>query len=102
MISQLSARAGSEVQLMEATRILSRSTVEEPECLDYVFHQNSESLNEFVFYEQFLTPAGLKAHLDSPHTKTWFAAIVPLTKRKPRITPLKTMIALQPNRDVNL
>ena len=50
-------------------------TRQEPGCLEYRLHQDSQAPAVFLFYENWESMSCLEQHLKSPHYKNYAAAV---------------------------
>lgn len=50
-------------------------TRQENGCLEYRLHQDNQEPSVFIFYETWESPACLEQHMNSPHFKTYLAAV---------------------------
>lgn len=67
VMARLTARVGSEAALASILRDLCAPSRGEAACLSYeVFHNQDDPL-EFVTVEQWADPAGVDAHMATPH-----------------------------------
>lgn len=62
-----------------ANGMLAPSQAEEP-CISYEFFQHPADQNHIVFVEEWTTRAGLQAHFEMPHFKTFVDATKDLTE----------------------
>lgn len=47
--------------------------IHEPDCFEYILHQNSADTGEFLFYEQYRDQRAIDAHVRTPHFKKLMA-----------------------------
>jgi len=73
-IAHIRGRAGQVQELRDALAKLERSTRLEPGCVQFSFFQSISDETRFVLLEHFASPAALQAHMELPHTRTFFAA----------------------------
>jgi quinol monooxygenase YgiN len=57
-------------------------TRQEPGCLEYRLHQDSQNPALFVFYENWECLAALEEHMTSAHFQCYVAAVVSLLAEK--------------------
>ena len=72
IIAKIRAKAGMELRLREALLALVAPTRAESGCINYDLHVARDNPREFVFYENWRSPADLDAHFKTPHMVAFF------------------------------
>lgn len=72
---------GKELQFLEHIPPVVAATRAEEACLNYDFHQSSDSPNHFMFYENWTSLEGLQAHSKSEHIQQFRANVADLLVR---------------------
>lgn len=72
IIAKLRAKPGMEARVRETFGALRAPTHKEDGCVHYELHQSLEDPREFVFYENWTSPAHLDKHLKAPHVRAAF------------------------------
>ncbi len=80
---RLKAKPAMGTRLEEIARGLLTPTRQEPGCIDYYFHVNSKTPNEFFFYENWIDQESLDKHANMPYIKEFQKAIAPLLAEDP-------------------
>lgn len=83
----ITAKSGSETELKNALRELVIDVRTEPACQLYELYESTEHPERFIMHERWDDEAGLQAHNQMPHMKTfaekakdWLAGPAVLTK----------------------
>jgi quinol monooxygenase YgiN len=70
----LIAKPGVEEQLRQALIVLQDATRQESGCNIFSFYGALDNPGSFLLVEDFANSEAFRAHLQLPHTKTFFAA----------------------------
>jgi quinol monooxygenase YgiN len=70
VIAHVRAKPGHDARVCEILMGLVAPTRAEEGCIDYRLHVSTENPCEFVFYENWLTPAHLDIHSKSTHIQS--------------------------------
>ncbi len=70
VIAHVRAKPGHDARVREILMGLVAPTRAEEGCIDYDLHVSNENPCEFVFYENWRTPAHLDTHAKSPHIQS--------------------------------
>jgi quinol monooxygenase YgiN len=71
-------KPGLEEQFLREIPALVAATRAEAACLNYDFHQSSDTPNHFVFYENWTSLEGLQEHARSEHIQRFRANVAGL------------------------
>jgi quinol monooxygenase YgiN len=66
-ISQMTAKAGKEKELISALQALIESTRKEPGCITYELWQDVNNPRSFIMYERFKNQETFDLHLQMPY-----------------------------------
>jgi quinol monooxygenase YgiN len=67
LIAEIRAKAGAEQRLRDELLKLVAATRTEAGCINYDLHQSLEDPRQFMFYENWSSPAAHEMHDRSPH-----------------------------------
>lgn len=70
---------------LAAFETVRQASVLEPGCIRYDYWQNVRHPSQFVFVEEWESPAALKTHFEQDAFKTFFATVGPLLTAEPEI-----------------
>ncbi len=75
VVARLTVQDGAiEVVKRELLKMITPTRAEEG-CLEYRLHQDIDTPNLFIFYENWADAASLERHLDSEHFRSYAAAV---------------------------
>lgn len=69
IIGTVVAKPEKRAELLEILSSFVAPTRTETGCINYDFHHDVEDPNTFVFYENFVSEAALRCHLEMPYLK---------------------------------
>lgn len=91
----IKAKPGQKQRLVDIFVVLQRETLaHEAGCLSYALCRAHDDPGQLVFYETWASQAALDAHIDAPHTKTWFAQTRDVSVEPSAITKLELIADL--------
>jgi quinol monooxygenase YgiN len=73
VVATFEAKRGSEQELIDAIRMVTAPTRDEPGCIEYELHRSTEDSTKFAMIETWKDRAALDAHLQTPHIQALFA-----------------------------
>lgn len=77
------SKAGKAAELKAVLQNMVTRSRQEVACLQYDLHQSTDDENQFIFWEEWESEAGLQAHNQQPYI-TEFVAVAPdLTESAP-------------------
>ena len=86
VVARARAKQGCEDRLRAALQSLVEPTLAEPGCINYDLHQSTTDPRDFLFHENWQSPAHLDTHMKSDHIKAVFAVLPELLEGQAEIT----------------
>jgi len=71
VIAYVEVKPGAEEAFLKEIPALVAATRAEAACINYDFHRSDEKPNQFMFYENWMSMAGLQEHARSAHIQTY-------------------------------
>lgn len=73
VVARMHAKPGRQARLKEELLQLVVETRREEGCINYDLHQSADDPAQFLFYENWASPAHLERHAQAPHIQAFRA-----------------------------